>query len=123
MQIVEVADKKSAKQFIDVARIIYKGDPNFVCPLDGMIEAIFDPSKNTFFMHGECIRWILKDDNGKLIGRTAAFINRNKAYNYDVPVGDLKRLSTYGVVKRNGQDAVVIIDFGLTRDVYDTYYS
>jgi len=89
MQIVEVNDKKTAKQFLNVARTIYKGDPNFACPLDGMIEAIFDPEKNTFFTHGECTRWILKDDNGKLIGRTAAFINRRKAFNYDVPVGGM----------------------------------
>ncbi|MDP4291144.1 MAG: GNAT family N-acetyltransferase [Bacteroidota bacterium] len=89
MQIIEVNDKRTARQFLDVARIIYKGDPNFVCPLDGMIEAIFDPAKNNYFSHGECIRWILKDDNGKLIGRTAAFINRNKAYNYEVPVGGM----------------------------------
>ncbi len=43
--------------------------------------------------------------------------------NYGIPAGDLQRLSTYGVVKRNGQDAVIIIDYGLTNDVYDTYYS
>lgn len=89
MQIVEVNDKRTAKQFLDVARIIYKGDINFVCPLDGMIESVFDPSKNVFFTHGECIRWILKDNNGALIGRTAAFINKSKAYNYEVPVGGM----------------------------------
>ena len=43
--------------------------------------------------------------------------------NYDIPPGDLQRLSTYGVVKRDGQDTVVMIDYGLTRGVLDTYYS
>ena len=43
--------------------------------------------------------------------------------NYGVPIGDLKRLSSYGVVKRNGQDAIVLIDYGLTHDVYSSYYS
>jgi mRNA-degrading endonuclease RelE of RelBE toxin-antitoxin system len=43
--------------------------------------------------------------------------------NYDVVVGDLKKLSTYGIVKRNSEDTVVIIDFGLTGDVYDNYYT
>jgi hypothetical protein len=42
---------------------------------------------------------------------------------YDIPVGDLARLSTYGLVKRDGQDAIVMIDYGLTHDVYGTYYS
>jgi hypothetical protein len=43
--------------------------------------------------------------------------------NYGIPVGDLMRLSSYGLVKRDGNDAIAIIDFGLTFDVYDTYYS
>lgn len=43
--------------------------------------------------------------------------------NYDIPPGDLGRLSTYGVVKRNGEDTIVIIDYGLTAEVYISYYS
>lgn len=42
--------------------------------------------------------------------------------NYPVPVGDLKRLSTYGIVKRDGQDTIVLIDYGLTNDVYAKHY-
>jgi hypothetical protein len=42
--------------------------------------------------------------------------------NYEPPVGDLCRLSTYGVVNRNGQNHIVMIDYGLTSDVYDSYY-
>lgn len=42
---------------------------------------------------------------------------------YDIPIGDLSRMNSYGVVKRNGEDTVVIIDFGLDGDVYGTYYS
>ena len=42
---------------------------------------------------------------------------------YQPPIGDLLRLSTYGVVKRNGQDAIVMIDYGLDEDVYKTYYN
>ena len=36
--------------------------------------------------------------------------------------GDLQRLSSYGVVKRNGQEEMVIVDFGLTEDVFNNYY-
>lgn len=43
--------------------------------------------------------------------------------NYGVPTGDLTRLNSYGVVKRNGQDKIVLIDYGLTHDVYSSYYS
>lgn len=42
--------------------------------------------------------------------------------NYGVPVGDLTRLSSYGVVSENGVDRVVIIDYGLTHDVYQSFY-
>ncbi len=42
---------------------------------------------------------------------------------YGVPAGDLKRLNTFGLVKRDGQDIVVIIDYGLTHEVYQSYYS
>ena len=38
------------------------------------------------------------------------------------PAGDLMRLNSYGVVNRNGEDIIVIIDFGLTHDIYDEYY-
>jgi len=43
--------------------------------------------------------------------------------NYDAPVGDLIRTSSYGIVIRDGEDDVVLIDYGLTSTVYDTYYS
>jgi hypothetical protein len=41
---------------------------------------------------------------------------------YDLPVGDLCRLSTYGVVNREDNRAIVMIDYGLTKSVYDSYY-
>jgi len=47
----------------------------------------------------------------------------NYMHGYDAPVGDLCRMSSYGLVQRNGKDAVVLIDYGLTQDIYNTYYS
>ena len=46
----------------------------------------------------------------------------NLVGSYDLPVGDLCRLSTYGVVNRNGHNVIVMIDYGLTKDLYDSYY-
>lgn len=37
-------------------------------------------------------------------------------------VGDLQRLSSWGVVKEGGQEQLVLIDFGLNEDVYNKYY-
>jgi len=42
---------------------------------------------------------------------------------YDAPPGDFGRLSSYGLVTRNGQPDIVLIDYGLTGAVYDSYYS
>lgn len=42
---------------------------------------------------------------------------------YEFPAGDLCKLSSYGLVNRNGQDEIVLIDYGLTNDVYDSYYN
>jgi len=89
MQLIEVKSKKGAKRFLNVARKLYKGDPNWVCPLDNDIEAIFDPVRNSYFKHGEATRWILEDKNGKAIGRVAVFINYKKALDFEQPTGGM----------------------------------
>ncbi len=89
MIITEVINKHTEKEFLDTARIIYKDDPVWVCPLDVDIKAVFDPQKNNFHQHGKVKRWILKDHAGKLIGRIAAFINEKKAYKADKPTGGI----------------------------------
>jgi hypothetical protein len=90
MQITGVTDAKTAKEFLQVAVELYKNDKNWIRPLDKDINEVFDKKKNKAYRFGETIRWVLKDDNGKLIGRIAAFINkkyRNKGD--DVPVGGI----------------------------------
>lgn len=42
--------------------------------------------------------------------------------NYEIPVGDLCKFSSYGLVNREGHDTIVLIDYGLTGEVYDSYY-
>ncbi|HDR67756.1 MAG TPA: GNAT family N-acetyltransferase [Bacteroidaceae bacterium] len=89
MRIAEVSNRKTQKDFHNVARIIYKNDPVWICPLDKEIEAIFNPDKNIFFNHGEATRWVLYDNSNQLIGRVAAFIDRNMAYKQYVPAGGM----------------------------------
>jgi hypothetical protein len=79
MNTVEVITNDERQEFHDFPKRLYKGDPCWVCPLDSIIESIFDPRKNHSFEHGEAIRWILKDDDGKTIGRVAAFIDNVKS--------------------------------------------
>lgn len=40
----------------------------------------------------------------------------------DSPAGDFMKGSSYGVVMRDGHETIVLIDFGLTGDIYSTYY-
>lgn len=89
MKLIEVNSAVTKKQFLDVAREVYKNDPVWVCPLDIEIESIFDPKSNHFHAHGEQNRWVLLSDDGKLIGRVAAFINHKKAHTFQQPTGGM----------------------------------
>ncbi len=89
MRIINVIDKKTEQKFLDTARIIYKQDKVWVCPLDSEVKAVFDPAINVFFKKGEAARWILVDNNERLIGRIAAFIDREKAFTWDQPTGGI----------------------------------
>ncbi len=89
MKIIPVKDKETKKEFLNVVEYIYTGDKNWIRPLDGDIEKVFDEKSNPFFKHGQGTRWILKDSNHQTIGRIAAFINEKKAYNYEIPTGGI----------------------------------
>lgn len=89
MKCIEVNDKATRKAFLEFPTQLYENDKNWIRPLDNMVEAVFTPSKNSFYTHGEAIRWIFKDDNGNIFGRVAAFINRKKAYNFQQPTGGM----------------------------------
>jgi len=77
MELIIVDNDIKARQFLDVHVQLNKDVPGWIRPLDKDINAVFDPAHNKAFRHGECIRWILKDNNGKLVGRIAAFVNKN----------------------------------------------
>ena len=66
MQIYEVKTEKDKKDFLLFPISIYKNDPHWIRPLDKDINEVFDPKENKFFRHGQCIRFLLKD-NDKLI--------------------------------------------------------
>jgi hypothetical protein len=43
-------------------------------------------------------------------------------YDYNMP-GDFDRISSYGLVKRNGEPTIVLIDYGFNRTVCKNHYS
>ncbi len=80
-------DKRLVREFLDLPKSIYKGNPSWVCPFDDSIESVFDPSRNKLFADGEAIRWVAYDGSGRAVGRIAAFYDREHAYSYEQPTG------------------------------------
>ncbi len=89
MQVIEIKSGEEKKEFHNFPRRLYKDDPFWASPLDSMIESIFDPLKNTAFVHGEATRWLLRDENNKIIGRIAAFIDKVRSDANRQPTGGL----------------------------------
>src|SRR5688572_19662175 len=87
MHMHEVLSNKDKRAFLELPVAIYKGDANWIRPLDKDVEEVFDPAKNKLFKQGECKRWLLINDSGKAIGRVAAFTN--KKYKNDQPTGGI----------------------------------
>ncbi|RAW02821.1 hypothetical protein [Pseudochryseolinea flava] len=75
MKIIEVTTPELIREFLLFPVKLYKQEKNWIRPLDKDVENVFDPEKNKTFKHGECIRWVLRSDAGKTIGRVAAFVN------------------------------------------------
>lgn len=83
---IPVTDKSTAEAFIQLPLQMYAGDANFIAPLRQDVEKVFNPEKNKYFEHGECARWLLQQD-GKTVGRIAAFVNYNISNNEEQPTG------------------------------------
>ena len=90
MQLTEVTNAALAKEFIQVNVELNKANPAYIRPIDKEIDEVFDPERNKAYRHGEVARWVLKDKDGALIGRIAAFVNkRYKNKGDDVPIGGM----------------------------------
>lgn len=88
MDLCEATNSRLEKEFLDVPKLIYTGDKNWVCPLSVEISNIFDAGKNVFYSHGEAVRWVIKKEN-KLAGRIAAFVNYEKLNGKDHAAGGI----------------------------------
>ena len=83
----EVVTSRDEREWLDLPKRIYKEYPQWVCPLDDDIRKVFDKSRNELFAEGEAIRWIALDSEGKVVGRIAAFYDKEHAYSYEQPTG------------------------------------
>lgn len=90
MQLIPVNDKRTEQEFLLLPVQLYKDDPYWIRPLDNDVIGVFDPQKNKSFRHGDAARWILQDQQGKTIGRVAAFENKkSKNKGNDQPTGGM----------------------------------
>jgi len=79
MKVIEVNDRQLEKEFLLFPVELYKNEKHWIRPLDKDMDAVFNPAVNKYFRHGSLTRWILNDEEGKTIGRIAAFINNKTA--------------------------------------------
>ncbi|ULQ52614.1 hypothetical protein [Flavihumibacter fluvii] len=90
LQLIPIEKNSPSPEFLQVHVNMHLGNPSFIQPLNKDIEAVFDPGKNKSFKRGDCQRWILKDEQGNLLGRIAAFVqSRYKNKGDDIPVGGI----------------------------------
>jgi len=68
MTIREVVNKHDRQEFLSLPLKLYKDFPQWIRPLDKDMDAVFDEKKNKSFRTGECIRWILQNENGETVG-------------------------------------------------------
>jgi hypothetical protein len=87
MYLRKVTSRKDIRRFLNLPDKIYKGNPNYIRPLDNEIEQVFDVNRNACFQNGKCERWILLNDRNEIIGRIAAFINND--YQDGFPIGGI----------------------------------
>ncbi len=85
----EVDHPSKVEEFNRLPSKIYRDDPHWIPHIRQEVEAVFNPRKNTFFSHGEITRWIMRNPEGEVVGRVAAFINWRKAKTYKQPTGGM----------------------------------
>lgn len=88
-RIIEVKSRADWKQFHRVPHRVYANDPNWICPLEGDIEGVFDPEKNKTLENGIARLFVLLDEQGKPAGRIAAFIDWEYSSHQPYPTGGI----------------------------------
>jgi hypothetical protein len=83
-----VSTKKEHLQWMEVPRLVYQEDKNWIPHLRQDIEKIFDPERNKFYREGKAERWIVKKD-GLTVGRIAAFHWKKYSAGNDQPTGGI----------------------------------
>lgn len=65
--------------------------------------------------------WIKHIENNEDLCEFDEYIGNYGNHRF-TPVGDMTRLCNYGLTQRNGEPTIVLLDSGLSEDVWNTYY-
>lgn len=65
--------------------------------------------------------WISYLENNEELSEFDEYIGNYGNHSF-TPVGDMTRLCNYGLTHRNGEATIVLLDSGLSEDVWNTYY-
>lgn len=95
MTVKEVTTKKERREFFRFPLKLYKGNAYAVPQLISDENDEFNPAVNDAYSYAESKMFLCYDDNGKVVGRIAAILN--KAYNAKQNVKQL-RFSRYDVI-------------------------
>ncbi|MCB9169071.1 MAG: hypothetical protein H6594_01830 [Flavobacteriales bacterium] len=89
MRIKAVTDAATTRAWMRLPWAIYANDANWIPHLKQDVEKVFDPKRNKLFKDGAAERWLLEDDQGRPIGRIAAFINPKTSATEKQPTGGI----------------------------------
>ncbi len=88
-EIKEVTDALKIRIFNDFPAWLYRNEPNWIRPLDVSVEELFDKKENKQLKNGDIARWIVVDNEGKCLGRVAAFYTEESFKQFESPTGGL----------------------------------
>lgn len=109
---MELVKKMNPKDFEKIIGIKFDDYSNFI--QNQYLKAV-KGHKNDIFHIDEEKKEELNEN--EFVGDIINFI-----VNFQVPAGDLGHTSSYGIVERNGKEDIVLVDYGLSNDVYECYY-
>lgn len=75
IEIVEVASRRTRRDFLDVPGIVYRDDPNWIAPLRFIERDRTMPRRHPFYEHGDGCFWVAYRA-GRPVGRLGALVNR-----------------------------------------------
>jgi len=88
MKTLAVKTEADWKLFHQVPRLVYQNDPNWIAPLEGEIQSIFDPEENKAFQHGTAQAFVLLDQE-QPVGRIAAFVDYQRLESHTIREGGI----------------------------------